>query len=158
MITVKKCGPAFNQWSELLRLIQKAYAYMEDRIDPPSSMHKLTENLLKQKAKDEVLLLAQEEGQLVGCAFVREQEDSLYIGKLAVDTSVQGRGIGHQIINACIRLANEAGKPDIELETRVELLENHAFFSLMGFQKIAENAHAGYDRPTSFTMRRPGAV
>ncbi|MEP5697723.1 MAG: GNAT family N-acetyltransferase [Sneathiella sp.] len=156
MITVTKCGPTFNQWSDLLALIQKAYAYMEDRIDPPSSMHKLTKSLLQQKAKDETLLLALEKDRLIGCAFVREQEDSFYIGKLAVDTSQQGQGIGQQIIHACIQLANEADKPDLELETRIELLENHAFFSLMGFKKTAENAHKGYDQPTSITMQRPG--
>jgi hypothetical protein len=40
------------------------------------------------------------------------------------------------------------------LQTRVELVENHAAFSRMGFAKTGESAHPGYDRPTSITMRR----
>ena len=30
-----------------------------------------------------------------------------------------------------------------------------AAFAKLGFIKVAENAHAGFDRPTSITMQRP---
>jgi phosphinothricin acetyltransferase len=41
----------------------------------------------------------------------------------------------------------------LELETRIELTENHATFARMGFIKTAETAHPGYERPTSIKMR-----
>ena len=42
----------------------------------------------------------------------------------------------------------------LELQTRIELTENHATFGALGFKKIAETAHPGYSRPTSITMRK----
>jgi phosphinothricin acetyltransferase len=42
----------------------------------------------------------------------------------------------------------------LELQTRVELIENHNTFSALGFEKVAETAHPGYSRPTSITMQR----
>ena len=45
--------------------------------------------------------------------------------------------------------------PVLELQTRVELTENHATFRALGFVEVARTAHPGYDRPTSITFRRP---
>jgi ribosomal protein S18 acetylase RimI-like enzyme len=52
------------------------------------------------------------------------------------------------------RLARETGRTAIELETRVELTENHRTFESLGFEKVSEHAHEGYDRPTYIRMRR----
>ena len=46
------------------------------------------------------------------------------------------------------------GLTTLELQSRIELLENHAAFTAMGFVKTAETAHPGYDRPTTFTFRK----
>ena len=56
-------------------------------------------------------------------------------------------------------LARERGLAAIELETRIELVENHATFRALGFRKVAEKSHPGYARSTSITMRKllPGA-
>ena len=158
MISVEECGPDFKDWDLLLKLIQQAYAYMDARIDPPSSMHRLTMDSLENKSHEETLLLARENGILIGCAFLKEQASSYYIGKLAVKRSSQGRGIGQALIEACIRFADHQGKGDLELETRVELIENHVFFEMMGFIKTGETSHEGYSRPTAFTMRRPAGA
>lgn len=157
MISITVNSSEFRDWQALLDLVQKAYAYMDARIDPPSSMHKLTVSSIEQKAKDENLILAFEENQLVGCAFIKEQADCFYIGKLAVSREQQGKGIGQEIIKSCISFAARQDKPDLELESRVELIENHAFFEMMGFTKAGENAHEGYSRPTSYTFRRMAA-
>ncbi|MFN7434077.1 MAG: N-acetyltransferase, partial [Betaproteobacteria bacterium] len=47
------------------------------------------------------------------------------------------------------------GRTALELQTRIELTENHATFAALGFAKVAETAHPGYARPTSITLRRP---
>lgn len=51
-------------------------------------------------------------------------------------------------------LARRDGNSKLRLETRVELTENHAAFGRMGFVKVSETAHAGFDRPTSITMEK----
>lgn len=148
-----KHDDAFNAWPDLLALIKNAFSYMEGRVNPPSSMHRLTVQNIEEKANSSDLLLAWEGSRLVGCVFANELDDALYIGKLAVDPTIQKKGIGKQLMQACRELAIKRGKPELELETRIELLENHAFFAAQGFRKTGESAHEGFDSPTSITMR-----
>ena len=55
--------------------------------------------------------------------------------------------------------ARASGHVVLELETRVELTENHRTFESLGFNKVAEHAHEGYDHPTYIRMRKSlGAV
>jgi hypothetical protein len=51
--------------------------------------------------------------------------------------------------------ARALGFPTLELQSRVELVENHAAFTAMGFTQTEATAHAGYGRPTSLTFRKP---
>ncbi|MGL4285313.1 MAG: GNAT family N-acetyltransferase, partial [Phreatobacter sp.] len=72
----------------------------------------------------------------------------------AVAPDRQGQGIGRALVRHAEGLALAAGKPAIELQTRIELTGNHAAFGRMGFVRTGETAHAGFDRPTSVTMRK----
>ena len=72
--------------------------------------------------------------------------------KLAVDQAYRRRGILRSLITFAQDMARAEGKSALELQTRVELVENHATFAALGFTKSGETAHAGYDRPTSITM------
>ena len=47
--------------------------------------------------------------------------------------------------------ARALGLPVLELQTRVELTENHAAFRALGFAQTGATAHPGFDRPTSLT-------
>lgn len=153
-VRIARAGDDFSDWAGLLELLHEAFAYMEKRIDPPSSLHRLTPASIAGKTKDETLFLATDGDELVGCVFARRQGDALYVGKLAVRTKRQGSGIGRRLMDATERLARDSGLACMELETRIELVENHATFSAMGFVKIAESSHQGYDRPTAITMRK----
>jgi hypothetical protein len=100
------------------------------------------------------LILALEDRCLVGCAFAGLREDCVYVGKLAVDAAA---GAGAWLAGSCRRrgVARAHGRRFVELEARIELTENHATFAALGFSKVAESAHPGFDRPTSITMRKP---
>ena len=133
---------------------------MDGVIDPPSSAHRLTPEVAA-SAKALRGSLAFWRGPataIVGCAFIAEQSDHFYLGKLAVLPAHQGRGIGRRLLEAAERHAVSAGKPLIELQTRVELTANHRAFRALGFVEIGRTAHEGYDRPTSVTMRKRLAV
>lgn len=145
----------FADWEGLLGLVRRAFAYMEGRVDPPSSLARMDAAALAAKAGAEVLLLAHDAGGvLVGCLFADDRGEVLYIGKLAVEPARQGAGIGTTLMAAAEALARARGIPVMELQTRVELTGNHAAFARMGFEKVGETAHAGYGRPTSYTFRR----
>ena len=153
-ITITELAPGFAQWDELLALILRAFAYMGGVIDPPSSAHLLTPGSLREKAKLETVFVAIDKDRIVGCVFALARETDFYIGKLAVDPQRQGQGIGARLMQAVERLAREAGKDTIELQTRIELTANHAAFARLGFHETERTAHPGYDRPTSITMRK----
>jgi N-acetylglutamate synthase-like GNAT family acetyltransferase len=143
----------FADWQGLLDLIRSAFACMDGRIDPPSSAHGLTIGALEAKAQSEIVHLAFDKA-LAGCVFCKPEPRSLYIGKLAVRPDLQGRGIGRGLIEAATATARAHGLPDLRLQTRIELVENHRAFSAMGFVRTTEGRHPGFDRTTFIEMRK----
>jgi len=154
-ITVRRASVDSADWEAVRTLILDAFAAMAGRIDPPSSALRLTPQSMASDAAGGALLLAELAGALVGCVFVRPKGDALYIGKLAVRPALHGRGIGRTLVMAARAEARALGLEALELQTRIELTENHVAFARMGFVKIAETAHPGYEHPTSITMRAP---
>ncbi|TIS57925.1 GNAT family N-acetyltransferase [Mesorhizobium sp.] len=144
----------FECWDDVLALIRRAFASMDGIIDPPSSAHLLTVESLRDKARQETGFLAMKDGRIVGCVFVLERADDLYVGKLAVEPDFQGQGIGRRLMWAAENSARSRNKAAIELQMRIELTGNHAAFARLGFREAERTAHKGYDRPTSITMRK----
>lgn len=139
-------------WPALLRLIQRAFAPMDGRIDPPSSMHRLTAEAIAAQARaHEVWAIGTPP---VACVFLTPRAGALYIGKLAVAAEQRGNGHARTLIELAEARARALALPVLELETRVELVENHACFRALGFVETGRFAHPGYDHPTSITFRR----
>ncbi|AZO71887.1 MAG: GNAT family N-acetyltransferase [Mesorhizobium sp.] len=151
---VTELPPDFARWEEVHALIRRAFAYMDGVIDPPSSAHLLTPEGLRDKAALEKAFLAVENGRIVGCVFALERAEDLYVGKLAVEPGLQGRGIGARLMQAVEDFARRRSRHAVELQTRIELAANHATFARLGFRETGRTAHEGYDRPTSITMRK----
>ena len=144
--------PPEADFGPVLRLIRAAFAGMEGRIDPPSSMHGLSEAALAAMAQaGEVWVIGV---PVVAAVVLTPQAGHLYLGKLAVDAEWRGRGLARSLVDLASARAAERGLPAVQLQTRVELVENHATFAALGFVEVARTAHAGYDRPTSVTFRK----
>jgi ribosomal protein S18 acetylase RimI-like enzyme len=126
---------------------------MDGRIDPPSSMHLLTAQIITDQSRTgEVWAIGHPP---VACVFLTPKPHALYIGKLAVATSHRGQGLARALITAAEHRARALNLPALELQTRVELTGNHATFRALGFAEVARTAHPGYAHPTSITFRRP---
>ena len=69
-------NPEFDDFIGLLALLHRSFAFMDGRIDPPSSLHKLDVDSLHEKASAETLLTAMDGEKLVGCLFVRKDADT----------------------------------------------------------------------------------
>ncbi|MBT9371528.1 GNAT family N-acetyltransferase [Rhizobium sp. CSW-27] len=169
MITTTRIPDGFSDWTGLLALIRTAFAYMDDVIDPPSSAHRLTPESLAEKARGEICYLALEDGVPVGCIFLKpEAPDCLYVGKLAVLPRLQGKGVGRRLLQTAEDEARRRNLSRLRLETRIELMANHATFAAWGFAKTADRSHPGFDRitfiemqkvlPTAAEQRQPEAV
>jgi ribosomal protein S18 acetylase RimI-like enzyme len=151
-VVVKPEG--FDDWAGLLALLQAAFATMDGRIDPPSSLHRLDATSLAAKAAQEELVLAFVDGRLAGCLFATPRGDSLYLGKIAVRPGLQGNGLARRMLALAEASAQSRGFKALELQTRVELTENHRTFAALGFAKVGETCHSGFTRPTSLTFRK----
>jgi N-acetylglutamate synthase-like GNAT family acetyltransferase len=154
MIEISRVDGQFHRWDELLTLILSSFAYMDGVIDPPSSAHRLTLASLAQKTRDEMAFIAMDGRRLIGCIFLKPERGCLYIGKLAVSPEMQGKGIGLRLLNVAEATAREHGMPALRLETRIELLANHASFARWGFEKTGESSHPGFARITSIEMTK----
>lgn len=150
-LTPRRLAPGDAGLTEVLTLIQSTFAFMDGRIDPPSSMHRLTlDSVSAHAGTGEVWVIGD---PVQACVFLTPKADSLYLGKLAVTPDARRRGLARHLIALAGSRAAELRLPCVELQTRVELVENHATFEAMGFRETDRTAHAGYDRPTSITYR-----
>jgi GNAT superfamily N-acetyltransferase len=144
----------FDDWAGLLALLREAFASMDGRIDPPSSLHGFDAAKLAAKAAEEELVLAFQDGALAGCLFAAERGDALYLGKIAVRPGLQGRGIAKRMFALAEASARARGFKALELQARIELTENHRTFTALGFEKVGEGSHPGYTRPTDVNFRK----
>ena len=143
----------FDEWEFIHGLLRRSFAYMNGRIDPPSSLERMRPADLAALAASGRAVIAVSEGP-VGCAFLSDDGRRVYCGKLAVDPGFRRRGILRQMLVEAEAYARSLGRIGLELRTRVELTENHAAFERLGFKRVGTWSHPGYDRPTSVTFRR----
>jgi GNAT superfamily N-acetyltransferase len=154
LIEVVPQPPGFDDWAGLLALLRESFAYMDGRIDPPSSLHQLDTAKLAAKAAEEELVLAFDGGALVGCLFAAARGEVLYLGKIAVRPGLQGRGIAKRMFALAEASARARGFKALELQVRIELTGNHRAFEALGFEKVGEGSHPGYTRPTDVNFRK----
>ncbi len=151
--TLRQMGPD-EDTGALLALIRDAFAYMDGRIDPPSSMHRLSRESLAREAETGEVWVLEHGRRPVACMILTLRPDALHLGKLAVAGAWRGQGLARRLADHAVLRAGHSGRNRVELQTRVELTENHAAFAALGFRKVGETAHPGYDRPTSVTFAR----
>lgn len=153
-MTPRRISPDYPHWKAVLALVLEAFAYMEGQIDPPSSAHRLTVAEMAAQAGSGAVWVIEAQGRPVACLFGKERGDGLYVGKLAVAAPFRGMGLARRLIAAAEAEARARDLRWLELESRIELAENHAAFAALGFARTGETAHPGFDRPTSITMRK----
>lgn len=140
---------------ELHRLLSQAYASMEGRIDPPSSMMRLSPTDIMIKLATEDLIVARSGDRILGCLFGHAEDDAYYVGKIAVARPVRRQGLARTMIEAAAKRGAALGKSELRLQSRVELIDNHAAFLALGFDQSGTYSHPGFDRPTSLVFTRP---
>lgn len=144
-----------DDFAPVLSLVRDAFAFMEGRIDPPSSVARLTTaSLAASAAGGEIWVLDDPDAPEgpIACTVLTAHSDHLYLGKLAVAPAFRRQGLARQLVGHAADRTRTLGLAELRLETRVELTENHAAFRAMGFAEIGRTAHAGFDRPTSITF------
>lgn len=140
-------------WAALHRLIAESFAFMDGRIDPPSSITSLTPAAIAAHAAAHDVWVIEAGSNPVACLLGQVRGDRYYLGKIAVAAAHRHKGLARRLIEACATYAT--GCAALQLQTRIELVENQRAFARLGFVIVAESSHSGYARPTSVTMERP---
>lgn len=149
---LRRLIPGDPALTQVLALLHREFAYMDNQIDPPSSLKSMTIDSLSEDARtDEVWALGD---PVTACMILTPRDNALYLGKLAVATSHRGQGIARRLIGLAVARAPIHKATHVELQTRVELTAHQALFRAMGFTEVARTAHPGYDRPTAITFSR----
>ena len=78
-------------------------------------------------------VVARDRGRVVGSAALELYPDGALLRSVAVSREEQGRGLGHQLTDAAIRLAQDVGAPAIYLLTTTA----EGSFPKFGFERIA---------------------
>jgi len=144
------------QLLEIQKLIRSSFAYMDGRIDPPSSMHRLTVADIAQSCRSgEVWSMGE---PICACMMLKLKPNVLYLGKLAIKENCQRQGIGKSMIEHAVQRAKHHKKAFLEIRVRLELIENHAYFKSQGFRTVAKKAHPGFLHSTYKIMHRPACL
>lgn len=153
MSDLKRHEPTSPDLPAILALIRQCFAFMDGLVSPPSTVHLLTEDSLRDTAaKAEVWSLG---SPIIGCMILTPKDDMLYLGKLAVADHARGRGLARVLIDHAIDRAAKLGLAGVELGTRIELTGNQQAFEKMGFVEVERECHPGFDRHTAIVYRRP---
>ncbi|MEO0341840.1 MAG: GNAT family N-acetyltransferase [Pseudomonadota bacterium] len=115
-------------------------------------MHRLTEEDIRVECANGAVWVLGDPA--FATMLVKERQSWLYLSKLAANESRRGQGLARILVEHAAIYAKDMNLKGIELETRVELTENHTAFGRMGFVKTGEGIHECFDRPTYIVMRR----
>lgn len=154
MNTVQQISPDPDVCRAVLDLLHTCFAFMEDRIDPPSSLMRMSQSMVQEHARDQMVLGVMDGGLMRACLFVTFKPGSLYLGKLAVDPACRGKGLAYNLLTHAEHVARENQLTRLEVQVRIELIDNHAYFERFGFHETDRTSHLGFERPTSISFAK----
>ncbi len=145
---------ALDEAEPACALIHRAFAAQPLATDPPSSAFRETPATIADALAAGGGFGAEEAGRLVGAVLWEEKEGGLYLGRLAVDPTVRGRGVARALIAAVEAEALRRSLPRLHLSVRLSLPDNRRLFASCGFVETMRSAHPGYSEPTSVAMEK----
>jgi predicted N-acetyltransferase YhbS len=141
--------------ASIVAIIAAAFEQYRGRLVPESGAFRETaEGISRELADGAGAIVAEQDGEALGCVMTKPVEGDLYFGRLAVVPSARGRGIARRLVEAVEAEAILRGLAGVRLGVRIALTENQRLFTDLGYVETSREAHPGFDHPTSITMRK----
>ena len=137
---------------QVVEVIRTAFEEYRGFLDPPSSAHGKTAEIVRRELADGGGFVACETQALVGCVFYHIVPDHLYLDRLAVLPSHRRQGIARVLIQAVEQRAGRYGFHEVRLSVRLALEANQAYYERLGYTLLSYGTPAGYMMPTSVTL------
>jgi len=141
-----------DEFDDVGELVVTAYRQLPDGTH--SRYERVLRDVAARAAAADVLVAVDDEGRLLGSVTYvgepgpyaeSEDPDEATIRMLAVAPATQGRGIGTELVSACIDLARVAGRRRIGLVSRPSMLAAHRVYDRLGFRRDAGRDFVGED-------------
>lgn len=137
-------------------VIAASFAQYRGRLVPESGAFRETAaTIAAELQRGAGAIVAERNGEMLGCVLVEEKEGDLYFGRLSVVPMARGRGLATQLIDAVEAEARRRGLAGVRLGVRIVLTDNQRLFLALGYRETSREAHPGFDHPTSINMRKP---
>jgi ribosomal protein S18 acetylase RimI-like enzyme len=89
-----------------------------------------------EKEKNNLLITATEEDQMLGCCMLVEEDPStIRLRQMAVLNDLQGKGIGRALMNFAENLARDRGYKKVSMHARKNAI---GFYEKMGYKKVGD--------------------
>ncbi|WIM12725.1 GNAT family N-acetyltransferase [Enhydrobacter sp.] len=142
--------------SALAATIAAAFAQYRGKLVPESGAFRETaESIAVEFARGASAIVAERNGETLGCVMTRVVDGDLYFGRLAVVPQARGLGLARRLVAAVEADARARGLAGVRLGVRVVLADNQRLFGSLGYVEVGREAHPGFDYPTSINMRKP---
>lgn len=139
----------------LARTIAAAFEQYRGTLVPESGAFRETaDGIARELANGAGAFVAERGGTIVGCVMTRLKDGDLYFGRLSVLPAARGANVAARLIAAVEDEARRRGLPGVRLGVRIALPGNQRLFQSLGYREISREAHPGFDRPTSITLRK----
>lgn len=136
-------------------VIAASFEQYRGRLVPESGAFRETaETIAGELNKGTAALVAERNGEMLGCVLVEAIDGDLYFGRLSVLPSVRGLGLARRLVGAVEAEARRRGLSGVRLGVRIVLTDNQRLFRALGYRETSREAHPGFDRPTSISMRK----
>ena len=136
-----------DEHAEAGRVTADAYREFVERDEPggwPDYLGRIAD--VGARADRTTILVAVDDGRIVGSATLelegRTEADAeplpperAHVRMLGVDPSARGRGLGRLLMEACERIAREAGKTMLALNTTRRMLAAQRMYESLGFER-----------------------
>lgn len=137
-------------------VIAASFEQYRGKLVPESGAFRETgESIAAELTKGADAIVAERNGEMLGCVLVEEMDGDLYFGRLSVLPSARGLGLARQLIGAVEAEARRRGLVGVRLGVRIVLTGNQRLFASLGYRETSREAHPGFDHPTSINMRKP---